>query len=366
MMIGSTDQRLGAVAGRLWEMEDLAEFRAGVLSVMRELIPADIASYNEISREPPAALVVGDPPAALGEVTPARERQFAELIFQNPLAAHFTRTGDASAQRMSDFITRRELHRLELYDLFYRPIGTEHQLAFTVPAEGRLIGITLSRGEPDFDDADRELLDRVRELVVPLYRNLLDRARLQAVLAALDSADAEHAPVAVFVVHGGGALEAVHARAERVLSLLAVEPHVLGELREWAHMRRQRRGILSSGGPLRLSLRTGELLATYVHGDPGGLDAIALHAGRRPAAEVLRALGLTARQARVLELICEGHTSAEIALVLTLSEHTVRHHIEEIYRRLGVRSRAGAASRAAQALRGERHAALRRLFEQSR
>ena len=72
--------------------------------------------------------------------------------------------------------------------------------------------------------------------------------------------------------------------------------------------------------------------------------------------EVLGALGLTARQARVLELICEGESNAEIALTLTLSEHTVRHHIEEIYRRLGVRSRAGAANRAAQALRGTRGA----------
>jgi DNA-binding CsgD family transcriptional regulator len=358
MAIGSTDQRLGTAAGQLWEMGDLAEFRAGVLSVMRELIPADMASYNEISREPPAALVVGDPPDALGEVTPARQRQFAELIWQNPLAAHFTRTGDVSAQRMSDFISRRDLHRLELYDLFYRPIGTEHQLAFTVPAEGRLIGITLNRCKQDFDDADRELLDRVRELVVPLYRSLLDRARLRAVLGALDSVGAEQAPLAVFVVHSGGALEAIHARAERLLSILAAEHHVLAELREWAHMRRHRRRILSSGEPLRLSLREGELLATYVHGDPGGLDAIALHAGRRPATEVLSALGLTARQARVLELICEGESNAEIALTLTLSEHTVRHHIEEIYRRLGVRSRAGAANRAAQALRGEGHAGL--------
>jgi len=36
---------------------------------------------------------------------------------------------------------------------------------------------------------------------------------------------------------------------------------------------------------------------------------------------------------------------------LTLSEHTVRHHVEEIYRRLGVRSRAGAANLAGRALR---------------
>jgi DNA-binding CsgD family transcriptional regulator len=355
---GSIDQRLVSAVGRLWEMGDLAEFRAGVLSAMRELIPAEMASYNEISREPPAALVVGDPHDALGEVTPERRRQFAELIWQNPLAAHFTRTGDASAQRMSDFITRRELHRLELYDLFYRPIGTEHQLAFTVPAEGRLIGITLSRCTQDFSDTDRELLDRVREIVVPLYRNLLDRARLTAVLGALDSSGAQHAPLAVFVVHGGGALEAIHARAERLLSALVLERHALQELREWAFLRRSRRGIVLQGEPLRLSVQGEQLLASYVYGEPGGLDAIALHTGPRAAASVLRGLGLTPRQADVLEMICDGARNLEIARALTLSEHTVRHHIEEIYRRLGVRSRAAAANRAARALREDRHAGL--------
>ena len=358
MAIGSIDQRLGAAAGQLWEMGDLAEFRAGVLSVMRDLIPAELASYNEISREPPAALVVGDPHDSLGALTPERQRQFAELVWQNPLAAHFTGTGDASAQRMSDFITRRDLHRLDLYDVFYRPLGTEHQLAFTVPAEGRLIGITLSRCARDFSDTDRELLDRVRELVVPLYRNLLDRARLKAVLAALEGAGAERAPLAVFVVHGGGALEAIHARAEHLLSVLVAEERALRELREWAFLRRHRRGIVRQGEPLRLSVRGEGLLASYVYGDPGGLDAIALHAGPRPAAGVLRGMGLTARQADVLEMICEGASNLEIARSLTLSEHTVRHHVEEIYRRLGVRSRIAAANLAAQALRAEGRSGL--------
>ena len=94
-----------------------------------------------------------------------------------------------------------------------------------------------------------------------------------------------------------------------------------------------------------------EMLALYIHGRPGTLDAIALCASSRPALELLRGLGLTPRQARVLQLLWEGATNAEIALALTLSEHTVRHHIEEVYRRLGVRSRAAAANVAARALR---------------
>jgi LuxR family transcriptional regulator of csgAB operon len=52
----------------------------------------------------------------------------------------------------------------------------------------------------------------------------------------------------------------------------------------------------------------------------------------------------------VLHLLARGDTNADIAAALTISEHTVRHHLEEIYRRLGVRSRVAAAHAAARAL----------------
>lgn len=352
MPADSIDRRLGVAAAELSAISDLAELRAGVLPVLRGLIAADMASYNEISRSPPGALVVADPVGSLGSVTPERQRRFAELIWQNPLAAHFARTGDPSARRMSDFISRRALHRLELYDQYYRELGTEYQLAFTVPAEARLIGITLSRtGARDFVEEDRELLDRVRDLVVPLYRNLLDRDRLLAVLAAVEQAGAGPGPLVVLLVHASGALEAAHERAEPLLAALLREQALLGELHDWAHLQRQDRVVPRAAAPLPLRLQAREMLALYVRGRPGTLDAIALCPSPRPAIDVLSALGLTSRQARVLQLLYEGATNAEIALALTLSEHTVRHHIEGIYQRLGVHSRAAAANLAGRALR---------------
>jgi LuxR family transcriptional regulator of csgAB operon len=59
--------------------------------------------------------------------------------------------------------------------------------------------------------------------------------------------------------------------------------------------------------------------------------------------QVLLALGLTRRQREVLQLLWRGSTNADIALALSISEHTVRHHLEDIYRRLGVKSRVAAA-----------------------
>jgi NarL family two-component system response regulator LiaR len=62
--------------------------------------------------------------------------------------------------------------------------------------------------------------------------------------------------------------------------------------------------------------------------------------------EHLRPVGgpLTARQWQVLDLLCEGRSTEEIAATLTVSSETVRSHVKGIFRRLNVRSREEAAA----------------------
>ena len=59
-------------------------------------------------------------------------------------------------------------------------------------------------------------------------------------------------------------------------------------------------------------------------------------------------LGLTRREHEVLDLICAGHTNAEIAGQLFISAKTVDHHVSAVLAKLGVPSREVAASQAAQ------------------
>ena len=59
-------------------------------------------------------------------------------------------------------------------------------------------------------------------------------------------------------------------------------------------------------------------------------------------------LGLTKREHEVLDLICAGHTNAEIAALLFISAKTVDHHVSAVLAKLDVPSRIAAASRAAQ------------------
>ena len=63
-------------------------------------------------------------------------------------------------------------------------------------------------------------------------------------------------------------------------------------------------------------------------------------AARRLTAEnVQHRFGLSPRQAEVALLMAQGQTTAEMARTLNLTTHTVRHHAEQVLRRLNVRSR---------------------------
>jgi DNA-binding NarL/FixJ family response regulator len=54
--------------------------------------------------------------------------------------------------------------------------------------------------------------------------------------------------------------------------------------------------------------------------------------------------GLTARQLEILRLVATGRTNRDIASELVISEHTVARHLQNIYSKLGVSSRAAATA----------------------
>jgi DNA-binding CsgD family transcriptional regulator len=53
-------------------------------------------------------------------------------------------------------------------------------------------------------------------------------------------------------------------------------------------------------------------------------------------------LGLTKREAEVLFWVAKDKSNKEIAVILNCSDRTVKKHLEHIYEKLGVQTRAGA------------------------
>ena len=52
--------------------------------------------------------------------------------------------------------------------------------------------------------------------------------------------------------------------------------------------------------------------------------------------------GLTGREVEVLRLLAKGHTNREMGEILFISPKTVGRHVENIYAKIGVSTRAGA------------------------
>ena len=88
---------------------------------------------------------------------------------------------------------------------------------------------------------------------------------------------------------------------------------------------------------LRSAVRDGKLC-------PEAVEAVLACAGqpaRRDTAE--RLAGLTAREIEVLRLIAAGHTAKEAARELEIAPKTADNHIQSLYSKIGVSTRAGAA-----------------------
>ena len=102
-------------------------------------------------------------------------------------------------------------------------------------------------------------------------------------------------------------------------------------------------------GPLTEADAAGELReeAGNGHLDPAAVDAVLAAAGQGGGrGRAGGPAGLTAREADVLALLAQGLPNKGIARQLGISPKTVGNHVERIYDKLGVSSRAAAAMRA--------------------
>jgi len=333
-------------------------FRRHVVEGLPDLIPSSMTSYNDLSPDGTPVLVL-DPPDAW---TAERERDFLRLAPEHPLIAHYLRTGDPTPMKISDLVPRRSFRASELYRAVYGPMGVEFQMAVTLPsAPGTVVGVALNRDRRDFGERDRRLLELLRPHLAQLRRDAADREAADATAGMLEVVLADRRQAAV-ALGRGDAVAAASARATALMRAYLprparpARPAGLPEpLAQW--LARTRAAGLEPCGAFVAEGPEGSLVGRLLTAaSPDGHDVLLLEErrrddGRAPAA--LAAMGLSVRQAEVLALAARGCTNAEIAAGMGISPRTVQKHLEHVFDRLGVRTRAGAAARAAAAMAGE-------------
>lgn len=333
---------------------NLRSFREGLLPGLRRLVPCDSASYNEVEAE--RAFVLSDP-ADMLDVFDDAGAVLARNAGNHPLISQYARTRDGRAYKLSDFVTQPELRRLPVYEEIFGPLGVRHQIAITLPSQPTVvIGLALSRTRVlDFDERDRTVLNLVRPALVQAYRNVAAYARLHATLRALSRGLGERGE-GVVTFGRDGAIEFVSPAARRLLEAsfpgwggrAGRLPQELADALAAARAAARADGAIGAGAPVVVAGKDRSLVARLV-GARGSdePDALLLEARAEPlGVEAVRALGLTRRQAEVLRQVALGRSTDDVARALGISGATVRKHLEHVYDRLGVTSRAAAVATA--------------------
>jgi DNA-binding CsgD family transcriptional regulator/PAS domain-containing protein len=330
----------------LGELRELADYPGAVARLLRRLVPCEGSSYNAVDTRNGQATFFTEPD---DRVFAGGPEIFAQFAWQHPLIEHYARTGDGRARRISDFITRRQLHRTDLYNYIYKHIRLEHQLAVTLspsPTRPReMVGLALDRAGRDFTTTDSALL----ELLRPHLEQVRDRLEELALLrAALEHASSE---MVVLVTDDGTVAWATPAASEGLG--LALGRELPGPLRRHLalHLPRTAKTVVPTAayGPEAVQVgdhRVNVTLVPCAHPHLHSMHVTRPKAPLRPSD--LRSFGLTSRQAEVLGLLTQGLSARQIADQLYLSPRTVEKHLAATYERLGVNGRAQAIVRALQ------------------
>jgi DNA-binding CsgD family transcriptional regulator len=235
-------------------------------------------------------------------------------------------TGDVRALKISDFLTRAQLHALEVYDEYLRPSGLEYEMMLPLPSPPwHERGFTFSRSSRDFPDRDRDVLDVLSPHLVRVIRRFELGKRLQTALAALDSGDVDQG---IVLLDPHGRID--HATPPAGTLLATYFPTAGASLPdpvvEW--LGQSQEPLVLVRGPNRIVVeRIGQRLLV-----------------REEPAEAAKVASLTPRERQVLEWVAEGKTNAEIARILVTATGTVRKHLEHIYEKLAVHTRTAAAA----------------------
>jgi DNA-binding CsgD family transcriptional regulator/PAS domain-containing protein len=299
-------------AAYIWhEAPDLAGFPGRVLEGLSRLVEADAVGWNEFDPQTGKLEVLVVPDEGLSRDVSVLET----WAHQHPLIGRIVENPMSEPIAISDFCTRREFHRLDLYCEFFKPHEIEYQCSFGLSTTS-FIGIAFNRSKRDFTKDERRFLDLLRKHIAQAHATVCARVEARERLLLLEQA-LGNAGREIVVLDRAGRISHASPRARRLL-----------RGRDLAALQR-----------LELATEEGRVTVRRVDADP---TVLLVDLDRTPPpidSGRAATYGLTPREVEILALVALGYTSAQIAAAMTISARTVDKHVEHALAKIGASSR---------------------------
>lgn len=333
----------------LYAPDGLKNLQAHLTSAVPKLVAADIPGYCAINFTQDQFLEGAPLPKIPGDrVKDVIDQHFHE----HPLMAHYLETKDCRAYKVSDFVNEQQLHHMEgAYQQFLRPMGMEEQLTLTLPHQdaNTVDAVVLFRSERSFTERDRSILNLLQPHLIQARQTAQVFSQLhqenQQLQSSLNAAGS-------IVISKEGRIQIMTRKAEQWLRQYFPIKHWGQSLPE--HLQRwvnYQQSLFSQNGapaktrlPLKLEQDRRQLTARFVADPTQDQYLLLLEEQQQPklSLEDFELLGLSKREAEVLYWVAKGKENPEIAGLLYVGMTTVRKHLEHIYQKLGVKTRASA------------------------
>lgn len=332
---------------------------------LSQVIPSVLTGTSQVNfRELRVSVDNTSRPQNLDELEPVFHKHF----HQHPFLTQYAQLNHGQAYRISDFLSENQLHCSEgLYQLVMRPLGLEDQMAIFLPTlstsggegkfqhdKGLATFVFVHRDKRDFSERDRLVFNLLSPHLFQAYQNASAFTQLQQ---QLSQSNRTMEQLSLIVLNADGTTQWMAQRAWGLLSqyfqVSAREPVGLPDrLQQWVrhqiNLLTQTDDIPAPVLPLRLEQDEHQLVIRLIVDRPAEQYLLLLdeQPPRIFSAETLEWLGLTKREAEVLFWVAKDKSNKEIAVILNCSDKTVKKHLEHIYEKLGVQTRAGAVVQA--------------------
>ena len=255
--------------------------------------------------------------------------------------------------RVEDLLSRDRFESSPYYQRFLARHQVSTLLSVFFAKNGRLyggLGVPRQANEPSFSKRDVRLLEAVAGQIAQVLAITQDLASAHRRALCFESF-AESASTGLALLDDHGAVLYANPAAARICagmqagtsSSVPVEDFVRRLLEH--HPRTWQDGFTSLTLSATLERWRVRLVPAVESGDGRFPCTYALSIesadiwGRRPVAQPVPEVALTARERTILELLVAGYTNQRIADELVISVHTVKKHVQHLFGKFGVRNR---------------------------